>query len=101
MNDTKLEIQREKLSLTTDQAKCILYGDVEVPEFEVVEDEVIDNSRWSIIHKLVIKRLSDGKFFADGYRTAATENQDESPWEYIKSNFTQVFAVEKKIIVYE
>ncbi len=45
-----------------------------------VEDNVIDNSRWSIHHELIFKH--DGKFYSTSYSVGATECQDERPWEY-------------------
>jgi hypothetical protein len=91
---------REKLTLTKEDAQVLLWG--RGPEnYEVVSDTVIDNTRWSIVHDLIIKRISDGKFFRDGYSVGATESQDERPWDYSDPDFTEVFPVEKTITVYE
>ena len=90
---------REKLNLTVGQSQELLFGDLD--DFEVVKDKIIENSRWSIRHLLIVKRTSDGKFFQDGYSVGATEMQEERPWEYDKPNFLEVFPVEKTIIVYE
>ena len=92
-------MEREKLKLTGEQARTILWSDD--CNFEVVSDDIIGKSRWSIQHEIVIKRLSDGRFFKDNYSKAATENQDESPWEYTEPDFTEVFPKEKTIIIYE
>ncbi len=46
-----------------------------------IEDEIIDNSRWSIQHRIVFK-WTDGKYYQCYYSVGATEQQDESPWEY-------------------
>ena len=62
---------------------------------------MVDTTRWSIIYEIVVKRLSDGKFFQDAYKVGATESQDEGPYEYSNPNFTQVFPIEKTFIVYE
>jgi hypothetical protein len=69
--------------------------------FEVVEDDIIDTSRWSIIYSLVFKH--DGKFYATSYSVGATEQQDESPFEYSPDEVEckEVFPVEKTVIVYE
>lgn len=88
-----------KLELTKEEAQDIIWGDHE--NFEVVEDEIVGDRRWSIDHRIVIQRVSDKKFFADTYSVGATEMQDEGPWEYSEPNFMEVFPVEKVITVYE
>lgn len=45
-----------------------------------VEDNVVDNSRWSVDHELIFKH--EGKFYQTSYSVGATECQDERPWEY-------------------
>jgi hypothetical protein len=47
---------------------------------EVIEDKIIDTTRWSEIHDIVF--LYKGKHYAAGYSCGLTEMQDESPWEY-------------------
>lgn len=90
---------KEKLTLTKAEARKILHKLNK--DYEIISNQVTENSRWSIYHYLVIKRLSDGNFFADVYGVGATECQDEQPWAYDEPNFTEVFPVEKTIIVYE
>lgn len=46
----------------------------------VVQDIIIDHSRWSVIHRLTFKY--EGKLYQTTYSRGATEYQDESPWEY-------------------
>lgn len=46
----------------------------------IVRDEPWDHSRWCIIYELIFKHK--GKFYRTNYRKAATEIQDEQPWEY-------------------
>lgn len=91
--------EREKLQLTKEEAQAIVWEDTS--EYETISDEVVDTRRWSADHEIIIKRLSDGKFFADNYSVGLTEMQDESPYEYSDPDFTEVFQVEKTIIVYE
>lgn len=91
--------EREKLVLTNEEARAIVYEDSS--EFEVIEDNIDSTSRWSEHHYVVVKRLSDGKFFADSYSQGLTENQDERAYEYSDPDFTEVFQVEKTIITYE
>ena len=50
--------------------------------FEMVQSELVDTSRWSNIHEVVYKDLDSGKFYSSTYSVGATECQDERPWEY-------------------
>lgn len=90
----------EKLNLTPKQAREIIFDDAP-EEFEVIENKITGVTRWSVLYRIVIRRLSDGKFFADTYSRAATEYQDEKPYEYYTPTFTEVFEVKKTVIVYE
>ncbi len=91
--------KREKLILTKEQAKEIIYEDSD--EYNVIEDEIDDTSRWSENHSIVIQRISDGKFFADTYSKGLTESQDERPYDNSDPDFVEVFPVERTIISYE
>lgn len=91
--------EREKLKLTVEDARLLITEDLE--GYEVIKDEITDNSRWSVNHEITFKRISDGKYFQGHYSRGATEMQDESPFEYSDSEFEEVFPVEKIIIVYE
>lgn len=97
---TQAEQQREKLELTGQDARYILWEE-KSDEYEIVRKELTDTSRWSVHYELIIKRKSDGKLFRDYYSVGATESQDEQPWEYDEPNFIEVFPVEKTVIVYE
>lgn len=93
-------MEREKLEITAEDARDLVWGDG--PEgLEIVQDEIVETTRWSTIHGIVVKRLSDGKFFGAGYSVGATEMQDESPWETDDPEFLEVLAVEKTVISYE
>ena|SRR3990167_272063 len=97
-------MEREQLELERSQALELLpyysSGDG-APEFEIIENRQIGHGRWSLKYRIVIKRKSDGKYFADTYDIGATEMQEERPWECSKPNFTEVFPVEKVIIEYQ
>ena len=92
-------MNREKLKLTNEQARDIVWG--ENDDFIEIRTKIIGTSRWSTIYEIVVQRKSDGKYFKDKYRVAATESQEESPYENTNPNFTEVFPVEKTIIDYE
>lgn len=60
--------------------KEMLFGDA--PNIELVEDEIEETTRWSVLHSVVFKDLETGKFYGTGYSVGATEYQDEAPFEY-------------------
>lgn len=62
-------------------------------ETEVILDEVIDNSRWSINHKIIFKYK--GKFYRSFYSVGATEQQCECAYEY-SNNEIECDEVEQK-----
>ena len=92
--------EREKLTLTKQQARNILWENSE-DGFSFVEIEQLDAGQWGIRHFLTIKRNSDGKYFQDVHYIATTEIQNKKPWEYSQPDFKEVLAVEKTIILYE
>ena len=94
-------MKREKLQLTNEQARNILWGGDEDDAFVIIQDKIKSKTRWSIVYEIVIKRKSDNKYFKDTYRIGATESQDESPYEHTDPNFTEVFPVTKTYIDYE
>jgi len=51
-------------------------------DFELVENEMTDTSRWAIHHTMTFKELSSGKFYEVSYRVGATEYQDERAFEF-------------------
>ena len=90
---------RETLKFTREEALEILDGGDE--DFETISDEICGQSRWETQHKLIVKR-SDGKFFKTIYSVGSTENSGGYAWEYDDEvEFTEVFATEKTITVYE
>ena len=92
-------MNREKLILTSEQGRDIVYGDDS--NFVTIEDKIVRTKRWSIVCEIVVQRKTDGKYFKDVYQIGATEMQDEQPYEYSEPNFTEVFPVTKTCIDYE
>jgi hypothetical protein len=91
---------KEILKLSPTEGEGIIWGDHE--EFVKVQESIEGTSRWSVHYEIVVRRLSDGKFFKSNYSVGATEMQDESPYEYDEyAIFTEVIPVEKTIIVYK
>ncbi len=72
------------------------------PHTEIVRDEIVDHSRWSIHHKLIFKFTKSESFYEAYYSVGATESQDEQAWEYEKYiEVIKVHPVQKTITVYE
>mgnify|MGYP001559871906 CR=1 FL=1 len=46
----------------------------------LLQDIITGNGRWSIDHTIVFE--FENKFYESNYRVGATEQQDESPYEY-------------------
>ena len=79
------------------------YGDnEEFPvNFEMVQSELVDTSRWSNIHEVVYKDLDSGKFYSSTYSVGATECQDESPYENDGDEIEFTEVVPKEVIEIE
>ncbi len=89
-----------KIVFTPEEGREIIDSNSE--DFDIVLQEITDTSRWSIHYYIVVKRKSDGKFFASNYRVGATECQDERPFEYDdEAVFIEVAPVEEIKIVYK
>ena len=79
------------------------YGDGPGDDVELIYDNVTGNSRWAIHHEIVFKLTNGGVplFFKTYYQVGATEQQDESPWEYDKTiDCIEVEPVVKSVTVY-
>ncbi|MGG1659585.1 hypothetical protein [Brevibacillus sp. NRS-1366] len=59
--------------------KDFLIKELDLPSSAIL-DEITDTSRWSMHHKIIFEYR--GKFYRTHYSVGATEQQDESPWEY-------------------
>lgn len=69
----------------------------ETNETEIILDEVIDNSRWSIQHKMVFKYKD--KFYMSFYSVGATEQQYEEAYEYADNEIDCDEVEQKEITV--
>lgn len=96
--------QREKIELTSDSLRNLVYeeylmiADEEV-HIEVVDTKYEESSRHQEYHSLVFERLSDNKFFRIGYSESDTMGWDEcnySPFEAV-----EVFPKTIQTIIYE
>jgi len=93
-----MEKQREKITFTKDQARNIAYNDN--PNFEEVLTELSDQTRWSTVKRIVVKRVADGKFFESYYSVGSTECQEQRAYEYDEPVFIEVFAEKVEVIKY-
>lgn len=69
-------------------------------EYEVIEESIIDHSRWSVMYEVIFKH--EDKFYVTSYSVGATEHQDETPYEYEPDEIEceEVFPVEVMTIKY-
>ena len=68
------------MKLCQEDARAMVWGDSE--DFEEVEVNVVDNTRWSIVKDGIFRHLPTGKFYSTSWSVGATEYQDEQPFEY-------------------
>lgn len=66
--------------MTVKFSRDYLMKELDLPYGNVIMDDIIDTTRWSIIHEIVFE--DNGKFYRTTYSEGATECQDERPWEY-------------------
>lgn len=73
---------------------------LEADKAEEVLNELTDTSRWSNHYRFIFKY--EDKLYESDYQEGATEQQDESPYEYEGDviTCTEVEAVEKIVIDY-
>ena len=78
-----------------------LVGFEEPEGFEIVEDKILETTRWSVINNLIFK--FENKFYQVTYSHGSTEYQDESPFEYEGDEIEcdEVVPVEATVIKYE
>ena len=87
------------MTITPEEGRLAVYDDSDI--FRVVEDKIVDNSRWSIRHEAVLQHKETGKFYVTHYSVGATENQDEKPYEYdMEVVLKEVEPVETTVLVY-
>jgi hypothetical protein len=80
--------------------KALVYEDFDSEVWEVIENNIVDTSRWSTIYEMVFKYQD--KFYQTGFSRGATESQDESPYEYDGDEIEckEVVQVEKVVKVW-
>jgi len=89
-------------TFTRQELRDVLYEDNE--KSKIISDRIIENSRWSILHELIFRfdDMPEDEAWRVSYTVGATEQQDESPWEYEETDeATLVRRVEKLVKVWE
>ena len=80
--------------LTKEEAQSVIWDDTD--EWENIESNIIDTSRWSNIYVGIFKHLATEKYYSVDWSEAATESQDEEPFGYQDEvKFTEVHQVEE------
>lgn len=51
-------------------------------DLRLVETKLVDTSRWSLLYRMVFEDLTDERLYMTHYSVGATEQQDESPFQY-------------------
>jgi len=62
-----------------------------------IKDEICGTRRWSVDHTMIFECA--GKFYESAYSVGATEQQDETPYEYEEDEIECVEVVEKEITI--
>lgn len=63
--------------------RTIIWDDCE--GYSIIDENIIEQTRWAVLIETVFKRLSDGKLFLAEWRKAATEMQEhEYPDEAVE-----------------
>jgi len=86
------------MKLTGEDARYVVYGDHEDWR-EENEEEILDNTRWSIIKKQVFCHKPSKKFYKFVWSIGATECQDERAYEY--DDFVEPEEVESVVVSIE
>lgn len=68
------------MKFSKEELQELAWEDFDSDRFEVIYQEIIDTSRWSIRYSMIFK--FEDKFFSTAYSVGATESQDERPYEY-------------------
>lgn len=66
----------------------------------VIQDTMYQKRRWTIVHRMIVQ--IDQKYYEIYWSEAATENQEQDPWDWAEQvEFNEVIPVEKVVTVYE
>lgn len=68
---------------------------------DVIINEIVEHGRWTLTYEIIF-RFED-KFYRSFYQRGATENQDESPYEFDEDNIEceEVYAMQVLVTQYK
>jgi len=89
---------KETIHLSVEELQDIVYDDHN--DYKVITREITDTFRHGNENEAVIQRVSDGKYFKIYYRDSVKDTCMFEDMNY-SSDYTEVFPVEKTIVVYE
>lgn len=89
---------RIEKKFNTETLANIKFGEDE--KYEVLVDETIDTTRWSIISRFIFKDKATDEIWETEYSEGATEIQDEGAFEYHNGTCFLVEPYEKVITDY-
>lgn len=87
------------LKITREEGKDIVYECLD--DWEKIEENVVDTSRWSIRYVGIFKHIPSGKYYQMSWSVGATEYQDERPFDYEDPDLIEVEQVEVKVLVWQ
>ena len=67
------------MKLSVELARGIIDG--YETNWDIIEDFIIENDRWSILHRAILYYGETGEYYETLYRVGATEYQEERPYE--------------------
>lgn len=76
--------------LTKEECRLLVWEDLETDQFQIVEDEDVGYSRWSIKRLLTVLDRESQKYYQTYYQVGATESQDEVAFEYTDPDWVEV-----------
>jgi len=92
---------KERLQIEREIAEGLAYGDYDNTIYEVISNKILSKGRWNYRSELIVKTISDGRFWKSFYSKGATESQDEAPYEYGDVIFEEVFPKKVEVLIYE
>lgn len=84
----ELEVGDNTLGWSSDEDERVPYPH----NLQLVKEDLVDSSRWSLIYERIYKDYITGKFYSTSYSRGATESQDERPYQD-EGEFTEFMEV--------
>lgn len=91
-------MEKEKIKLTSSELRDIVYDDNE--NYGIIKETITGDWRHGTEEEVIVKRVSDGKFFKLNYRNSVKDECEFADMNY-DAEYEQVFARTTEIIIYE